>query len=109
MVASEAALRAVEAVVTVVEVPSAAWIEAEAQHVISAAGAVPAGRACHRAAVDHVVAADSAAEAVADPVAVAAAVVAAEAAEAGGKHENIPYINSNSCKGEENDASRKPQ
>jgi hypothetical protein len=55
------------------------------------------------AAVDHVVAVDSAAAVVEAEVAVAA--VAAAAVEAGGRHENIQNINPRICKGDEDDAS----
>jgi len=58
--------------------------------------------AASAAAVDHVVAVDSA-EAV--EVAVGVAAVAAAVVEAGGRHENIQNINPRICKGDEDDAS----
>jgi hypothetical protein len=72
--------------------------------------AVPADRACHPAEVAAAVVAEVAAAVVAEAAAaVAAEAAAAVAAEAGGRYENIQHINSRTFKGEEDDASRKPQ
>jgi hypothetical protein len=63
---------------TEAEVPSVAWTEVEAQRVIPAAAAVPAGRACHPE-VDVEVAVSAVVE---DPVAAVDSVAAAAAAAA---------------------------
>ena len=80
--------------------------------VIPVTAALRAGRACHQAAVEVAAAAVVAAVSV-EAVAVAAVAVAVEVAAAvvvavaeGGRYENIPFINTGTLKGEENDISR---
>jgi hypothetical protein len=91
--------------------PFQVWTKVEVQRVTSAVAAVRAVRACHPAALAEAagVAVASAVVAVVAAVVVAAAAVVAAVAvavAAGGRYENIPFINTRTLKGEENDTSR---